>query len=70
MLESWSPAGFAALLHEVTELRRAAEAKDLLISASAAFDASLDPLQTMQTVAHTAVPQLADLCVIDLLRED
>jgi serine phosphatase RsbU (regulator of sigma subunit) len=60
----------AALIREVAELRRAAEAKDLLISASAAFDASLDPLQTMQTVAHTAVPWLADLCVIDLLRED
>jgi serine phosphatase RsbU (regulator of sigma subunit) len=63
-------AGLAALIREVAELRRAAEGKDLLISASAAFDASLDPLQTMQTVAHTAVPQLADLCVIDLLRED
>ncbi len=63
-------ARFAALLREVAELRRAAEAKDLLISASAAFDASLDPLQTMHTVAGTAVPQLADLCVIDLVRED
>jgi hypothetical protein len=59
-----------ALVGEVTELRKAAEAKDLLISASAAFDASLDPLQTMHTVADTAVPRLADLCVIDLLRED
>ncbi|MGH2853121.1 MAG: PP2C family protein-serine/threonine phosphatase [Solirubrobacteraceae bacterium] len=64
------PARLAALIQEVTELRRAAAAKDLLISASAAFDASLDPLQTMHTVAGTAVPQLADLCVIDLLRED
>jgi serine phosphatase RsbU (regulator of sigma subunit) len=69
-LESPSHAGLAALIREVAELRRAAEGKDLLISASAAFDASLDPLQTMQTVARTAVPQLADLCVIDLLRED
>jgi serine phosphatase RsbU (regulator of sigma subunit) len=70
VLESRSPASVAALLREVGELRRATEAKDLLISASAAFDASLDPLQTMQTVARTAVPRLADLCVIDLLRED
>jgi serine phosphatase RsbU (regulator of sigma subunit) len=69
-LESQPSAGLAALTHEVAELRRAAAAKDLLISASAVFDASLDPLQTMQTVASTAVPELADLCVIDLLRED
>ncbi|HWX45000.1 MAG TPA: GAF domain-containing SpoIIE family protein phosphatase [Solirubrobacteraceae bacterium] len=61
---------FAALLHEVEELRRAVEVKDLLISASAAFDASLDPLQTMRTIADTAVPRLADMCVIDLVRED
>jgi Stage II sporulation protein E (SpoIIE)/GAF domain len=64
------PAQLAALVHEVAELRKAAEAKDLLIAASAAFDASLDPLQTMHTVTGTAVPQLADLCVIDLVRED
>jgi serine phosphatase RsbU (regulator of sigma subunit) len=63
-------ARLAALIREVAELRRAAEAKDLLISATASLDASLDPLQTVQTVAGTAVPQLADLCVIDLLRED
>ena len=70
VLEPQSPAGLAALIHEVTELRRAAEAKDLLVSASAAFDSSLDPLQTMRTVAGTAVPLLADMCVIDLVRED
>jgi serine phosphatase RsbU (regulator of sigma subunit) len=60
----------AALHREIAALRRAAEAKDLLASASAAFDTSLDPLQTMRTIARTAIPQLADLCVIDLVRED
>jgi serine phosphatase RsbU (regulator of sigma subunit) len=59
-----------ALHREIAALRRAAEAKDLLASASAAFDTSLDPLQTMRTIARTAVPRLADLCVIDLVRED
>lgn len=59
-----------ALRSEIAALRRAAEAKDLLASASAAFDTSLDPLQTMRTIADTAVPRLADLCVIDLVRED
>lgn len=65
-----SPAGLAALVDEVAELRRAAAAKDLLLAASAAFDASLDPRQTMNTAVGIAVPELADLCVIDLLRED
>jgi serine phosphatase RsbU (regulator of sigma subunit) len=60
----------AVLRREIAALRRAAEAKDLLASASAAFDTSLDPLQTMRTIVRTAVPRLADLCVVDLIRED
>jgi serine phosphatase RsbU (regulator of sigma subunit) len=34
------------------------------------FDRSLDPRQTMRTIAHVAVPTLAEMCVIDLLSED
>jgi PAS domain S-box-containing protein len=64
------PAMFAGFLRDVTEQRKATEAKNLLAAASAAFDSSLDPLQTMRTIARTAVPKLAELCVIDLLRDD
>jgi PAS domain S-box-containing protein len=64
------PPLFTGFIRDITELRRATEAKDLLASASAAFDTSLDPLQTMRTIARTAVPRLADLCVVDLIRED
>jgi PAS domain S-box-containing protein len=64
------PPLFTGFIRDITELRRAAEAKDLLASASAAFDTSLDPLQTMRTIARTAVPRLADLCVVDLIRDD
>jgi PAS domain S-box-containing protein len=64
------PQLFTGFVRDVTELRKAADAKDLLASASAAFDTSLDPVQTMRTIAHTAVPRLADMCVIDLIRED
>jgi PAS domain S-box-containing protein len=64
------PPMFAGFVRDVTERRRAAEAKDLLAAAGAAFDTSLDPLQTMRTIARTAVPQLAELCVIDLIRDD
>lgn len=43
---------------------------DLLAAAGAVFDRSLDHRETMRTIARTAVPRLADLCVIDLIRDD
>jgi serine phosphatase RsbU (regulator of sigma subunit) len=50
--------------------RRAEEAKELLAAAGGLFDRSLDPRQTMRTIAGTAVPKLAEMCVVDLLGED
>jgi Stage II sporulation protein E (SpoIIE)/GAF domain len=41
-----------------------------LIAATANLDASLDPQQTLQRIARTAVPELAELCVIDLIDAD
>jgi PAS domain S-box-containing protein len=64
------PLIFAGFLRDVTERRRVTDAQDLLAAASAAFDSSLDPFETMKTIARTAVPRLAELCVIDLIRED
>jgi PAS domain S-box-containing protein len=64
------PLMFAGFLRDVTERRRVTDAQDLLAAASAAFDSSLDPFETMRTIARTAVPRLAELCVIDLIRED
>lgn len=64
------PPVFAGFIRDITATRKEVEAKELLARASAAFDSSLDPRQTMRTIANTAVPKLADLCVIDLLRED
>jgi serine phosphatase RsbU (regulator of sigma subunit) len=46
------------------------EAYELLAAAGAVLDASLDPQQTMRTIAGMAIPRLAELCVIDLIRED
>jgi serine phosphatase RsbU (regulator of sigma subunit) len=40
---------------------------ELLIAATASLESSLDPAQTLHKIADTAVPELADLCVIDLL---
>lgn len=42
----------------------------LLLEAGAVLASSLDPSTTMGQVAELTVPQLADLCVIDLLDED
>jgi len=64
------PPLFAGTLRDVTQPHRDAEARELLATASAAFDSSLDPRQTMRTIAQTAIPRLADLCSIDLVRED
>jgi serine phosphatase RsbU (regulator of sigma subunit) len=38
-----------------------------MIAATAKLDTSLDPSQTVRMMAHSAVPELAELCVIDLI---
>jgi PAS domain S-box-containing protein len=43
---------------------------DLLVEAGAVLANSLDPSTTMREVAKLTVPQLADLCVIDLRDDD
>ena len=53
-------------LNRLREQRRRME---LMIAATAELDRSLDPAQTLRTIAHMAVPDLAELCVIDLLDE-
>ncbi|HWW90666.1 MAG TPA: GAF domain-containing SpoIIE family protein phosphatase [Solirubrobacteraceae bacterium] len=43
---------------------------EFLIAATAKLDSSLDPQQTLHKIARTAVPDLAELCVIDLIDAD
>jgi serine phosphatase RsbU (regulator of sigma subunit) len=43
---------------------------ELLLAATAKLDTSLDPQQTLRRIAATALPELAELCVIDLVDED
>jgi hypothetical protein len=54
-------------LNRVREHRRLLE---LLINASFQLDGSLDPADTLRRIAGTAVPGLADLCVIDLIERE
>jgi hypothetical protein len=53
-------------LERMREQRRRLE---LLIAATASLDTSLDPQQTLQSIAGNALGELADLCVIDLIDE-
>jgi hypothetical protein len=43
---------------------------EFLIAATANLDSSLDPQQTLRKIARTAVPDLAELCVIDVIDTD
>jgi hypothetical protein len=43
---------------------------EFLIAATAQLDSSLDPQQTLRKIARTAIPELAELCVIDLIDAD
>ncbi len=40
---------------------------EFLTAATAQLDSSLDPRQTLRRIANTAVPELAELCVIDVV---
>jgi serine phosphatase RsbU (regulator of sigma subunit) len=51
-------------LNSVREHRRRLK---FLIDATASFDTSLDPAEALHNLARAAVPELAELCVIDLL---
>ena len=59
------------VLHIALERMRADRRRlELLIAATARLDSSLDPQQTLRRIASTALPELAELCVIDLADDD
>jgi GAF domain-containing protein len=62
--------GASVVARDITTDQRRRRAQEFLVGASRLLDASLDPMQTARTIVSTAVPELAELCVIDFLRED
>ncbi|HXS32891.1 MAG TPA: GAF domain-containing SpoIIE family protein phosphatase [Solirubrobacterales bacterium] len=52
------------------EEERRRQALEFLVEATRGLDASLDFGRTARTIVETAVPELAELCVIDLVRRD
>jgi PAS domain S-box-containing protein len=63
-------AGIIGIARDITRRKQEEERQRFLAQASAALDTSLDPGETLQTIANLAVPVMADLCVIDLMEED
>lgn len=62
--------GASVIARDITSERRREQARDFLISATRDLDASLDPIETARNIVAKAVPELAELCIIDFLRED
>ena len=62
--------GASVIARDVTSVKRRRQAQEFLLAASRLLDTSLDPDRTARTIVGTAVPELAELCVIDFARED
>ncbi|HEX6780404.1 MAG TPA: SpoIIE family protein phosphatase [Solirubrobacterales bacterium] len=62
--------GASVVARDITAEVRRRRAQDFLVAASRLLDSSLDPTETARTIVSTAVPELADLCLIDFRRHD
>ncbi len=58
------------VIEDVTALKAAEVRMRLLSESSRILASSLDYQQTLENVAHVAVPSLSDCCVVDLLDEE
>jgi PAS domain S-box-containing protein len=62
--------GASVVARDITAEKRRRRAQEFLVAASRRLDASLDVEETARTIVGTAVPELAEICIIDFLRED
>jgi PAS domain S-box-containing protein len=62
--------GASVIARDITAAKRRRRAQEFLIAATGGLDASLDFNRTARTIVETAVPQLAELCVLDFMRRD
>ena len=62
--------GASVIARDITAEKRRRQAQDFLVAATRGLDASLDFDRTARNIVRTAVPELAELCVIDFLRRD
>jgi PAS domain S-box-containing protein len=62
--------GASVVARDITAEVRRRRAQEFLVAASRLLDTSLDPMETARTIVSTAVPELAELCLIDFRRPD
>jgi PAS domain S-box-containing protein len=62
--------GASVIARDITSERRRRTAREFLIAATRDLDASLDPVETARNIVAKAVPDLAEVCVIDFIRDD
>jgi PAS domain S-box-containing protein len=62
--------GASVVARDITAEVRRRRAQEFLVAASRLIDSSLDPIETARTIVSTAVPELAELCLIDFRRPD
>ncbi|HKF82137.1 MAG TPA: SpoIIE family protein phosphatase [Solirubrobacterales bacterium] len=62
--------GASVVARDITAEVRRRRAQEFLVAASRLLDTSLDPAETARTIVSTAVPELADFCLIDFRRPD
>ena len=62
--------GASVVARDITTEVRQRRAQGFLAGASRDFDSSLDPAETARNIVHAAIPDLAEVCAIDFVRED
>jgi PAS domain S-box-containing protein len=62
--------GASVIARDITDQRRRRQAREFLIAATRDLDASLDPVETARNIVANAVPELAEVCIIDFIRDD
>jgi PAS domain S-box-containing protein len=67
---SYGIVGASVIARDITADARRRRAQEFLIVATRGLDASLDFDRTARTIVETAVPELAEFCVLDFVRRD
>ena len=62
--------GASVIARDITAEKRRRRAQEFLVVATRGLDASLDFDRTARTIVEKAVPDLAELCVLDFVRSD
>jgi PAS domain S-box-containing protein len=65
-----SPSGMVRVMTDLSPHRRAERGQRILADAGAVLSASLDHASTLRNLTNVIVPELADVCLIDVLDSD